>query len=135
MLLWPLLSSFTATCDQHINFLVNHYCRRSIMGNFHFISVKIVEKERKLHVLLVKRQFFKISYRGYIYLETIHGDGSSLRKLYINYIHGQLETLHLKLSMLLICSASYSMHNIGDQSDLRRGTSALAHLLGPSKRV
>ena len=47
MFLWPLLSSFTSTCDQHINSLVNHYCRRSIMGNFHFISPGVSKLERQ----------------------------------------------------------------------------------------
>ena len=34
-----LLSSFILTCDHHIGYLFNHYCRRSIMGNFHFFKI------------------------------------------------------------------------------------------------
>ena len=59
-----------------------------------------------------------------------HHDASSLQKLYMNYIHCQLENLHLKLSILLICWASFSMHNIGDLSHSGMDDFPLAMLAG-----
>ena len=37
------MSILNFTCDHHVRYLVNHYCRRSIMGNFHFISIEITQ--------------------------------------------------------------------------------------------
>ena len=66
--------------------------------------------------------------------QSKHDDAHSPRRLYMNYILCHLENLHLKLSILLICRASYSMHNIGDQSHLRMDTFPLVVRAGPRRR-